>query len=175
MDSSSSPSSFSAEECRARLLAVRQPPLYCCHCHCHYLCLCQRGDSERSPCDQQATCKTDQPRVITTFAPTSSPRRIVPPRAMLEPSPGYSCLGDRPDKKKATVPARTCPVSHALPFLPFSRSGQQFAAPVWARCTPITPAPPRSLHAVLMSWHCCCHLSSIPANTLVHVQPCYPR
>ena len=65
-----------------------------------------------------------------------------------------------------------------LPFLPSSslaRSGQQFAAPAWARCPPITSAPPRSLHAVLMSWHCCCHLSSIPANTLVHVQSCYPR
>jgi len=164
-------SSSSAEECRARLLAVRQPPPLYCHC----LCLCQRGDSERSPCDQQATCKTDQPRVITTSPPTSSPRRIVPPRAMLEPS-GYSRLDDSLDKK-ANAPARTCPVSHA-PFcfaLPCSRSGQQFAALAWARCTPITSAPPRSLHAVLMSWHCCCHLSSIPANTLVHVQPCYPR
>ena len=134
------------------------------------------GDSERSPCDQQATCKTDQPRVITTSPPTSSPRRIVPPRAMLEPS-GYSRLDDSLDKKKANAPARTCPVSHA-PFcfaLPCSRSGQQFAALAWARCTPITSAPPRSLHAVLMSWHCRCHLSSIPANTLVHVQPCYLR
>jgi hypothetical protein len=50
--------------------------------------------------------------------------------------------------------------------LPCPRSSQQFAALARARCTPITPAPPRSLHAVLMSWHCCCHLSSIPANIL---------
>ena len=152
--SSSLPSS--AEECRARLRAVRQP-LCCYHCHCSATVI---GDSERSPCDQQTTCKTDQPRVITTSPPTSSPRRIVPPRAMLEPS-GYSRLDDSLDKKKATAPARTCLVFRA-PFsfaLAVASSSPRLPGPAALQSRPRRPEPT-----------CCTDELALPLPSVEHTR-----